>query len=220
MGLLGGTVITADPPARDDLYQAEEIDFDHFAKPDSQFSSELVPIAYITPAMHTEVIGDSDLATGETLLTPSKKTTVNVGFGSLTIKSGSVVWIDRQAACVKVRVLFENASNAVQLNLGPGSSISLQAGQEAVLGQDKSAVARAMQTDRLPRRQTRHIQAANASLSTSEFPLLSFMQSAMILRAVLGSENKADRLLSTKLIKTAACLIQVTSSHGAYFVGK
>jgi hypothetical protein len=262
--LMGGTVITADPPVSDDLYQAEEIHFSNFGgtlefeslpnagdaitltdpadawvhptvmpsftftvpgsgtsdvQSDPSISSsesgnEFVPIAFITPATHSNMVDDQHIGLGETLLTPSKQTTVNFGCGSLTLKAGSIVSVERQATFLKVRVLFENAKDAVQVTL-PGRCLNVRVGEETIISQNKQNLALAM-NDSIGRRRTDVTHSGQLVVSTSEISLLSVMQSGKLLPSLLHSNSKEDRALAGKLTKMAACIMQTTAGHGSY----
>jgi hypothetical protein len=53
-------------------------------------------------------------------------------------------------------------------------------------------------------------------MSRSEVSLVSAMCSHPLLRELARSSKPEDRALANKIIKTAACLLQITANRGAY----
>ena len=74
---------------------------------------------------------------------------------------------------------------------------------------------KALQSDRVGRRRVNGVIAEDGqTLIRSEVSLVSLMQRSVLLRSLIMS--KADRALTDKLTKTAACFMQVTGGHGSY----
>jgi hypothetical protein len=154
-------------------------------------------------------------AARESLVWADHDTVIPAGSYSIRIASGAAALVTTNGGTVTVRTVHAGAPSAVTVISG-SNFIPVSAGHEVIVGQSDK-LAQAALTDKVARRKIHTTRiSADRSVMTSEVSLVSLMQNSTALVKLMHSSNPADRALANKLIKTAACLMQVTGARGAY----
>jgi hypothetical protein len=156
------------------------------------------------------------VSNGETLLWCLKDTTVLAGDCIVHIRAGTAAIVLHEGAVVKVRNLWESRAHSIRVLIG-NKSTQIAAGQEMAVGRNDGTLAQSLQTDRTGRRGVNLVALdREKSLVRGEVSLVSLLQNSRVLRHVLRGSNATDRALADKVMKMAACLMQLTAQRGVY----
>lgn len=180
-------------------------------------NSATAEIRYVGSASGVRVQGGEVYASrGETLLWCSKETTVRAGDCTIHIRAGTVAIVLHEGAVVKVRNLWESRAHSIRVLVG-NRSTDIAAGHEVVVGRNDGSLAQSLQKDRAGRRGVDLVALEGEKrLVRGEVSLVSLLQTSGVLKHVLGGSNAADRALAGKVMKMAACLMQLTAQRGIY----
>jgi hypothetical protein len=89
-----------------------------------------------------------------------------------------------------------------------------------VLGNNVTAVRATLEDHLIGRRKLAHHDlSCGVCAASCEFSLPALLQNSYILRKMANSNDKGDRAITGKLIKTAACLHILGAGRGAYTGG-
>ena len=162
------------------------------------------------------------LKTGGILISASKTVEAKAGDLSVRLSSGAIAILKRDGHVVTLRSLCENKGESITAVISNGSrhtSISLSAGQEIILGFNKSDINKALAKIPLGRRQMRYL-AINEKhlLARSEVSPVMSMQKSPLVNNLIKSKSATDQVLRERLLKMAACLMLTTHRHGNYSV--
>lgn len=160
-----------------------------------------------------------DLVSGELLISAQNKTQVKVENLTIQVNAGAIALIKRKDGATIVRVLDESAKGSVQLLSGPNST-PIACGEEIILADDLHAVKQVINHSPIARRKTEHFKLAGGkSAAHSEVSLVSVMNNSQLFKALLDSRLEYNKAVGDRIKKTAACLMLITNTHGAYKVG-
>ncbi len=178
------------------------------------FSASGIIMRYLANTrIDADRLGNLELVSGEVLADSSKNTSIKVGGWVVSLQKGSVALIKWHDGVLTVRDIIDGGANSVTVTKGT-STMALTPGNEVICGNRASDT---MHRDGVARRHTRaHQYTANMEVTHSEFSLVSLSVNDRLLSAVLASHGGEERVLKERVVKMAACLTQVTGSHGAY----
>lgn len=161
-------------------------------------------------------VGAVILHSGNTLIGSLKPTCVKVHQHALMLNTGAVALLTKKDDLTVVRLLCEDRSGSAYLIVGR-KHIRLLPGQEISLADSVSTISKQISDDAVPRRRF-HLYALSSGgfMNMCEFLPSSVMGRDELLRIVLHSNESADRVLSRRLQKMAACLTVATGSHGQF----
>ena len=170
----------------------------------------------VSTQMTTDQGGKVNLKDGDVLVDSNKATEVMAGNCRITVAKKTIALISRKGDLVKVRNIVENSADSVTVTVGSNRAIILHAGQEAVSAPTKEALNSALKADSVARRHIRAVDSDKEHLTVSEFSIISLCSNSKLMNRMIRSEQSDDKRVYEKMLKMAACLSQVTSSHGAY----
>jgi hypothetical protein len=159
--------------------------------------------------------GVQSLASGEALAAPTSTMRIDLGNSFVVIPKGTIALITKKDGVTKVRNLFENSARSVTIVAG-GASFKVAAGEEALVGNSREALHESMAADHIGRRDIRHVDVKGLAVATSEVSIPALFQGDHLMKLIHGSNAKEDKSVFNKMMKMAACLMQVTSNRGAY----
>ncbi len=153
---------------------------------------------------------------GEALIIASKPTHVKIADAIVTVNPGAIALVSKDDRVVKVRSLYERWTGTIQVFLGKRES-KLNAGQELMLGPEGDSVLRSMSQDKVGRRRVKNVDLVSGdSIIRSEVSLVSLFGRNTLMKQIHASKNVDDQDIKEKIVKMAACLSVVTSSHGPF----
>jgi hypothetical protein len=161
-----------------------------------------------------EDAGDSGILTeGSLLIMPNGNFQLNTPQSQVNTKHNSLLFVRAHRGTVHVFVLLGNASVQVGNVITPIAS-----GEEAIVADHKYDVNQeVLQEDLIARRRLIQSSSGNGTyLGLAEFSLVHAADHERLLYHLFHSRDPHDRALRERLIKTAAVLTKVTSSHGGY----
>lgn len=148
--------------------------------------------------------------------TSSRSIDITVGKHLIRIGPKSIVLISKDKQTTKVCPLYESGSNSVCLLTGTMST-RIFPGQEVILAEDESSLNLTLQNDGIGRRKT-HVDSLPeiGVLHRGEVSAISLIENNYLLTKLVQSTDAQDKQVTNKLVKVAASLMTVTSSHGPY----
>lgn len=159
--------------------------------------------------------GVVELKHGDVVIASTKgKTIVNSGDTSIAIEPSTIAYLSQEGTSLKIRNLHENGGSPLSVLVG-GRLFHIGVGHEIVISESESAYQHKIQ-DNVARRHIRRVNQANKHIATCEFSLLSLIETSRILKQICHSKEADDKALEARLVKTAACLMLTTGSHGPY----
>jgi hypothetical protein len=165
-----------------------------------------------------ERTGEINLQRGEIIVSSAKPSRINSDGSSIFMRSGAVALIDRRNAITVVRPISENHFGSVAV-LSDNRFLRVPAGCELLLGKENIHITRRLKNDGIARRKVRiYNLTGNVSAAKSEVSFVSLAHDSPVLQLLLNSTARQDQVVCKKLIKTAACLVQTTGSHGQYSI--
>lgn len=157
---------------------------------------------------------------GEMLISAQRPMVITSGGHKVRLQRGSVALINRENGVLKVRNVYEKAAHSIQVDTGL-EYVKVAAGGEVMVSGDKATLVSGVQKDKIGRRNVQQLKTASGHhVMKSEVSILSLSSKNATMRQLMRSSDKQDRILSNNLMKMAACLMLVTSSHGAYASGE
>lgn len=127
-----------------------------------------------------------------------------------------IALIEKAGQIVKIRNLCENSPASLTV-YSQGFKTRVSIGQELVIGPDDQIDENSLLSDRIARRSIKSsYMDTGFHAIRSEVSLMSLFERKELLRALLRSKDSHDVRIKERLIKTAACLMTVTKSHGKY----
>ncbi|MBX9724830.1 MAG: hypothetical protein K2X81_25720, partial [Candidatus Obscuribacterales bacterium] len=138
---------------------------------------------------------------------------------SVSLEPGTVALVQRTDKILKVRNLCENGSHSIHTVVQGHRqfSIDVAAGQEIVLGDSQTEVQSVLAQDNIGRRKVQYFPIGTGhTLARAEVSPVMVMQKSALLTSLLKSTSVDDQSLKGRMMKMAACLMTVTTSHGAY----
>ncbi|MBX9771057.1 MAG: hypothetical protein K2X29_06780, partial [Candidatus Obscuribacterales bacterium] len=145
--------------------------------------------------------------------TTSRPAVVTTGKHSIRVAPKSVVLISKDKETIKVCPLYESGKTTVSYGTWNGHIFS---GQELILAETDDALNNTLQTDGIGRRKSHSQPLPGVVLHRSEVSSISLIENNYILTKLVQSTDPKDKHLTDKLVKVAASLMSVTSSHGPY----
>lgn len=153
---------------------------------------------------------------GEVIVQASKPTVVVAGQHKVSLPGGSITLITNQPDVLKVRNLYENRGNSLRVYIAK-SYLTLASGQELVIASNLQSLSNSVSTDSIARRKVKLFKlSGGGTMLRSEYMPVTLLKRTGVLKQLYLSEDSADRSLSKKLIKMAACLAYATASHGNF----
>ncbi len=143
---------------------------------------------------------------GEMILDSHKLSKVECAVGEVQISGDGVALLKSDGTELELFNLCESRWGAVKVKVGDREFV-VGAGQRLLIG-SKSSVA--------VRKETVEKNASGINAKLAEYSLLSLMSSSHLLNDVIHSSEAAEKHLGARLLKMAACLQLVTSSHGVF----
>lgn len=204
--------------------------------------SELKPISYLPPANSAgSLVGVQEIETasaslkfgstavvkknaednftlssGDLLITVTKPIVVNCDGYKITLEPGTIAMFSKTSKSLKVHDLWETKSASIDAFVGK-RRVDISAGQELIVSASNTQVTQEMRLDQIARRRISIYDISKSdAASRSEISIVSLVQSNPLLWQLFHSKRPADKALSEKLIKMAACLTQATTNHGPY----
>jgi hypothetical protein len=151
---------------------------------------------------------------GEALIYAAAFTRIQCGSQTVNLKPGTIAWLSRQGNSTRICSLAAQTPNAIEAVL-KNKSIQASYGEELILG-DQDVYTR-MIGDNLGHRNIRVIALSeNISVAKSEVSTTSVFNSSDLLQDIYISQDKQDKAMLNKIVKTAACISVVTGNHGPY----
>jgi hypothetical protein len=153
---------------------------------------------------------------GDAVVIASKGTTVQSGDFLIQMAGGSGALISRNGDTVAIRNLYEDKQHSVKLVVGNRYS-ALSGGDELLIGPTYKDVSRLLKAEPLDRRRIKYIEIPNSlGYIRDEVSLTSLVANSKLLSDIMHSDNRDDKSIAAKLIKTAAVLSQTTRHKGSY----
>lgn len=146
--------------------------------------------------------------------TRSKEVRVVAGRHTVNIAPHSVVLLSKEAELIKVTPLYEG-SHAVKV-LTDNLSTRIFPGQELILSDDEDSIGQILQSDSIGRRKTHMDSLPHGKQHRCEVSTISLIENNYLLTKLIQSSMDNDKRVTKKLVKMAASLMSVTSSHGPY----
>lgn len=199
----------------------------------------LTPIAYAPPlsghlkmnrlrvqsssSMHVRQSGSAsitfkenhlDVASGDVLITATKKSTVTTGNCVVELGPGAIVLLTQEEGVTKVRNLHDNNNDDVQV-IKDGRRVYVTTGEEILAGPDDHSVKHALVKDKIARRKTR-TDDRQPGLISSEVSIPHLLQTNNVLSELYRSKTSSDRAVIEKVLKMAAVIQHVTAHRGPY----
>ena len=160
------------------------------------------------------------LTTGTALVIANKLTAIKAGKYEIVLQPNTIAVVTIKKEIVKVRNVYEAGSGSIRAYAGK-APVSIGIGNEVVLGAGDVQPMHHLSGDSVGRRRIKTFELAGGhNVMSSEISIVSLMQQEPVLKNLVRSAKLSDKALSQKLIKTAACLSQVTSGHGAYSIAR
>jgi hypothetical protein len=183
-------------------------------------SKSLTTAAVIRNTAGTQAVieaGNSiHLKAGEILVEANADTMVQAGQFKIALLQGAVALIGYKNKLVKISNLFETKTDSVSLIAGQ-RKLSLSAGHDLIAGEKDMDLQAPLRDKPVGRRKIRNYDLnASHRATCSEVSHVSLFQYADLLSRLHRSNDPLDKELAAKLVKMAACLTQVTASHGPY----
>jgi mucin-19 len=142
---------------------------------------------------------------GEMLVDARRFTELKVHDAAITIKNGASALLRSDGHGLEIFNLCEDHWGAVKVSFG-GQEFVLGAGQRILIGQ----------TSRVAMRNEKSQKVSDRQVKVGEFSFTAVVDGSDLLNKVLHSQARQDRQLAARLLKMAACLTLVTSTHGAF----
>lgn len=203
--------------------------------------SELKPIAYINASIGPAAKSVSSFESGHFVIKHGKHTNVNVdengvinltkgsivvraldpslvkaGRYTVSVDPGAIALVEVDGSIVKIANLYEGKLHSVKAYVKRGS-VPIASGQEAIFGIGEGQIGTWLKNNPVARRRMKNVSLKGGhKLTRSEVSLVSMIQNSPLLFEVWKSEHHSDKDISDKVLKMAACLLQVTTSHGPY----
>jgi hypothetical protein len=153
---------------------------------------------------------------GDLLLATRDPYLVRVGSARVLIQSNSICLISKRGQSIKIRNLSDQDINSTFVIVGD-TWYPLSLGEEFVYAANSQELSRSVIEDKTNRRQLKMIDIPGGeSILRCDCSIVSVMSRTSIIRDLQDSKVLADRQLFERLLKVAACLSIVTSSHGNY----
>ncbi|MBX9719852.1 MAG: hypothetical protein K2X81_00520, partial [Candidatus Obscuribacterales bacterium] len=210
------SIIPADQPGQPQTYtttQASNIDLHTVETGDGVF--KCTSGTKLSIAKNNTVV----LKNGEVLISATKTTTVKSGNYTISLEAGTVALVQHSNKILKVRNLCENGSHSIHTVVQGHSpfSIDVAAGQEIILGESQSEIQTVLAQDNIGRRKVQYFPIGqHNTLARAEVSPVMVMQKSPLLTSLLKSSHGPDLALKGRMMKMAACLMTVTTGHGAY----
>jgi len=157
------------------------------------------------------------LTEGEVLISARHDTILSAGdHCKILVTAGSAALASNLGGVLVVRAVYQGAREPVRLFLN-GRSLGLSVGEELGVGNSKEDLRQALQNDNIGRRRVKQLAIdGDTQVVRSEVSLVSLLERSGVLTQLRANPDRDNRTLMTKIVKTAACLLQVTSRHGPY----
>ncbi|HEY9867846.1 MAG TPA: hypothetical protein V6D08_01455, partial [Candidatus Obscuribacterales bacterium] len=163
-----------------------------------------------------EAQGTVNLKSGSVLIHAAEPTTVKAGDYRVFVEAGTIAVVSRTADVLTVRNLYEGSAHSVHFIVG-GKSVTVAAGQEALVSAQHEALTRALKSEPVGRRNMRNFDMPGGhSMTRGEVSLVSLFVNDEVIKRLMASGNERDKAIAGRLLKMAAVLNQVTAGRGAY----
>jgi hypothetical protein len=156
------------------------------------------------------------LKNGELLVSAVEPTTVHAERYSLLVPKGTIALISNRNRVVKVHNLYEEKRSSLSLRISK-RLMPICSGEEMVVAPDNLSMQKAIANDQVCRRDVCLFDlSCGGILACSEFWPPHVIKQSSVLRELVHSQKREDRVLSDKILKMAACLAHTTRGHGNY----
>lgn len=160
--------------------------------------------------------GIVEVKKGDVLIAPNKNRTLVLSQAvQITVEPGTIAYISQVGGCLKICNLFESGLKPIKVTVDE-NVITIGVGHELIISENESAYKTHSQDSIGRRRIKRHVASGNRHIASCEFSLLSLLEGSEVLKHIRQSNEEDDRAIEARLVKTAACLMLTTSSHGPY----
>lgn len=156
------------------------------------------------------------LEAGEAVIAPDHRAIIVAGDATIIVAPSTIISISRNDNCLKIHNLYEKGNHAVRAVVN-GKSIEVGMGRELILSTNEGVTKMESSNDNLGRRRVKSLgYIGNKHATSCEISLISLLEKHSALKALVRSHDTQDKQLVAKLVKTAACLMMSTNSHGVY----
>jgi hypothetical protein len=156
------------------------------------------------------------LIKGELLVSAFEPTTVQAERYSLIVPKGTIALISNRSRVVKVHNLYEEQRSSLNLRISK-KLMPIGSGEEMIVAPDNASMQKAIVYDQVCRRDVCLFDlSCGGLLACSEFWPLHVMKQSKVLRGLVHSQKREDKVLVSKILKMAACLAHTTRGHGTY----
>jgi hypothetical protein len=152
---------------------------------------------------------------GDVVLAAKQDTIIEAAGCRMTVGKGSIVAIDCYEDRLTVRCLHDGHRGSIVVGM-PHTNGQISSGEELVFAPSDHALASELANSQVGHRRLVKNAGVRGSSAVSEFSSVGLASSSKVLHMLLKSTASGDKAVSDKIMKTAACLTAVTSSHGRY----
>lgn len=209
-------IIVPNNPLRPVAYSAPQVPANSLLDIMS-ISTEDVLVKYSSESKVTvDGNGTIVLSKGSVILRALNKAKVRVGECNISLRKGAIVLVTRDEKHTKIENLVDTTNKSVKVS-ARGHHVSLNVGQEVVLGENERELWSAMRDDMVARRRVTLSNCGKAGVfGVSDYSLITLLQNANLLKMLYASSERADRKMVASMMKMSVCLQRATSSHGSY----
>lgn len=155
-----------------------------------------------------------NLTRGQLFMNPLSDTTVNGGIAKVEAKKGSLFAVAREAFGIRVAACSGPGDLTIQVG---GKSIAVLPGEEIIISDHALTNEERHTADGVGRRDFRSFQVATGIHATiCDVSIISMLGNHEHLQSLIHPASIVERRIANRLIKTAACVQQVTHSKGVY----
>lgn len=164
--------------------------------------------ALFTDDLFHGTIGDMgfSMSGGSAVVSAKKSSIVSLGRHRVQLNKGCVALIER----LEVDKIKNLSVEPIDVFLFHGGMVKLESSQELIIGESSNV------SDGLGRRRETLIKTSTLTASLSEYSIASVLSNHTILRNLRRSSKQSEQALFSLIVKSAAAVSLVTSSHGPF----
>ncbi len=155
--------------------------------------------------------GGISLATGEMLVTAYDQTSLEFDGCRILMEPDTIALVSKANGILKIRNLHDSGSQSLSC-IVDGRKLIVCPGQELLLGHGSFDQI----NDGVGRRLVQNLELERWKAQTAEVSLVSLVADVGLLNKVMQSGHDYHKIIASKVMRTGACLMMVTSDHGPY----
>jgi hypothetical protein len=160
-----------------------------------------------------------ELVSGQILIDAHHTIYVDSPLASVQLKRGALVLFRISNGVERFMVVHDNGHGSAQI-VCKKFSVTIGPGEEAMITHHEPSHREILETDDIGRRRVKmHLVGDDHHITTSEYSILQALERDPLLFEISKAQHHHDRVLKSKIIKTAAVLSHLTSHHGFYSSG-